>query len=339
MTPPPPAPVPHRQSNMDAQMSPPPKSESDIQSALKDIRTTLQRTKNLATTIPAGTYSMNAINNNNNNLGGYYERNSSILDKCDSPTMSMSPVWIPRYFILMYGFNNMNLQTFSSLRSREKSVHSPVSVETGLLAKRKSFSGDEEDEEDLDTDLETDRLLGHQRLDDGFYDDKMWNERKHRPLLSSTKISPKLNQSLSKSNSSSMLRHGLNTLLPNSTPDCCSPVSQTAVSPLQMKTSPSLNSATMMSLIRPDVTPDRHHESLSPQKMDDILASPEQHQMCNIEKDIDEEMENSPGGSSSSKSKADNDLNNSGDKKKKNKNKEGTFQKFNIKYFYFKLYI
>lgn len=97
MTPPPPAPVPHRQSNMDAQISPPPKSESDIQSALKDIRTTLQRTKNLATTNPTGTYSMNAINNNNNNLGGYYDRNTSILDKCDSPTMSLSPVWIPRY--------------------------------------------------------------------------------------------------------------------------------------------------------------------------------------------------------------------------------------------------
>lgn len=193
-----------------------------------------------------------------------------------------------------------------------------MSVETGLLAKRKSFSGDEEDEEDLDTDLETDRLLGHQRLDDGFYDDKMWNDRKHRPLLSSTKISPKLNQTLPKSNSSSMLRHGLNTLLPNSTPDCCSPVSQAAASPLQMKTSPSLNSA-MMNLIRPDVTPDRHHESLTPRKIDDILASPEQHE---------EDLENSPGGSSSSKSKADNDLTNTGDKKKKNKNKEGKI--FNI---------
>ena len=192
-----------------------------------------------------------------------------------------------------------------------------------MLAKRKSFSGDEEDEEDLDTDLETDRLLGHQRLDDGFYDDKMWNDRKHRPLLNSSKISPKtIQHSLTKSNSSSMLRHGLNTLLPTSTPDCCSPVSQAAASPMQMKSSPSLNSATMMNLIRPEATPVRHSENVSPRKMDDILASPEQHPLCDVEKDVLEEIENSPG-SSSSKSKQDIDLNNSGDKKKKNKNKEG----------------
>ena len=36
----------------------------------------------------------------------------------------------------------------------------------------KNASGDEEE---LDTDLETDRLLGHQRLDDGFYDEKVCN--------------------------------------------------------------------------------------------------------------------------------------------------------------------
>lgn len=41
-----------------------------------------------------------------------------------------------------------------------------MEIETAL----KNASGDEEE---LDTDLETDRLLGHQRLDDGFYDDKV----------------------------------------------------------------------------------------------------------------------------------------------------------------------
>lgn len=40
----------------------------------------------------------------------------------------------------------------------------------------KNASGDEEE---VDTDLETDRLLGHQRLEDhGFYDDKVKSKKK-----------------------------------------------------------------------------------------------------------------------------------------------------------------
>lgn len=226
------------------------------------------------------------------------------------------------------------------IRSRDKTVHSPVTVETGLLAKHKNMSGDEEDEEDVDTDLETDRLLGHQMLDDGFYDDKMWSERKqHRPLMSS-KISPKLNQTIPKSNSSSLLRHGLNQLLPTSTSaECCTNSNTLTTSPLipqqpSLKSSPSLNSGNMINLIHPNATtPDRHSDNPSPRKLEDLpeqmeelQQSPQAQQcietadLCNL--DIEEEIVDSPGGSSSNKSKKDTASIN-GDKKKKNKNKEG----------------
>jgi amyloid beta A4 precursor protein-binding family A member 1 len=65
-TPPPPAPVPHRTSSLAEPAS------ADVQAALKDIRTTLKRTKTLTTP---------------------YEK--SISDKNESP-ISVSPVWIPR---------------------------------------------------------------------------------------------------------------------------------------------------------------------------------------------------------------------------------------------------
>jgi len=203
-----------------------------------------------------------------------------------------------------------------------------------LLPKHKN--SDEEDDEEVDTDLETDRLLGHQMLDDGFFDDKSWSDRKqqHRSLLSS-KISPKVNQhALPKSNASSSLsRHGLNTLLPTTAAqECCnsSTLTTTAAAPLHqshsLKTSPSLNSGNMINLIHPSiVTPDRSVNP-SPRKLEDLPEQceqqsihnsvPETTDLCNL----DEEMVDSPGGSSD-KSKT--DLTNSNDKKKKNKNKEG----------------
>lgn len=197
-------------------------------------------------------------------------------------------------------------------------------------------------------------------LDDGFYDDKGWNSgnKQHRPLLSSnltSKISPKVNQqpqanlSIAKSNSSSLLRHGLNTLLPtSSSSECCvingnSPASLTTT-PLQqhsLKTSPALNSGNMMNLIHPKgaTSPDRHFDvGPSPRKLEDL---PEQHEstpqqqlknnnvaetndLCNL----DGELVDSPGGSSSDKSTNNNMKDTTsigGDKKKKNKNKEGEF--------------
>jgi hypothetical protein len=199
-------------------------------------------------------------------------------------------------------------------------------------------------------------------LDDGFYDDKGWNNnngKQHRPLLSASltsKISPKVNQqpnasSITKSNSSSLLRHGLNnnTLLPtSSSSDCCinnanSPASLSTTPSMQqhsLKTSPALNSGNMMNLIHPKsgTSPDRRFDVVvepSPRKLEDL---PEQHEeissnnnnnvpetndLCNL----DGELVDSPGGSSSDKSTSNNKDTSSigGDKKKKNKNKEGEF--------------
>lgn len=86
---------------------PPPKKESDIQAALKDIRTTLQRTKALAAaaantsnvTSPTIGYSNGNINNMSMSASSnsYYDRTSTIVERKESPTNSLSPVWIPRY--------------------------------------------------------------------------------------------------------------------------------------------------------------------------------------------------------------------------------------------------
>jgi hypothetical protein len=213
-----------------------------------------------------------------------------------------------------------------------------------LLSKHKN--SDEEDEEEIDTDLETDRLLGHQMLDDGFYDDKTWAESKqqHRSLLAASKISPKINQhsTIPKSNSSSILRHGLNTLLPtSSSSDCCinnsnSPSMLTTAASFHqsrsLKTSPAMNSSNLMNLMHAsnEASPDHQNEVASPGKIELIDEQKEDQQqihnntsetsdLCNL----DSELVDSPGGSSTDKSKKDVML--SGDKKKKNKNKEGRF--------------
>lgn len=92
---------------------------SDVETALKDIRSTLQRTKIIL------------------------ESNEEILG------IENSPIWVQRH------------NSHESLESEE----TPLKI--GV------------DDEEADTDLETDRLLGQQRLDDqGFYDEKSWNERK-----------------------------------------------------------------------------------------------------------------------------------------------------------------
>lgn len=67
------------------------KQEPDIHSALKDIRTSLQKSK-MGNPDNSPT---NAFSNNNCNVGDYYER-TIINEKVDSPTVSLSPVWIPR---------------------------------------------------------------------------------------------------------------------------------------------------------------------------------------------------------------------------------------------------
>lgn len=65
-----------------------------------------------------------------------------------------SPIWLPRHH------HSQHNQSRESLNS-DHNASKPLSI----------------DDEEADTDLETDRLLGQQRLDDhGFYDEKVeWN--------------------------------------------------------------------------------------------------------------------------------------------------------------------
>jgi phosphomevalonate kinase len=107
-SPPPPAPVAHRQLLNDAQFNSQPmsathqlqqqqKQESEIQAALKDIRTSLQRSKVMnANNSPTPLFNTNNASNMMNNNSGYYDRTPVIPEKVESPAMSLSPVWIPR---------------------------------------------------------------------------------------------------------------------------------------------------------------------------------------------------------------------------------------------------
>lgn len=204
----------------------------------------------------------------------------------------------------------------------------------------KHKSKDEDDEEEVDTDLETDRLLGHQMIDDGFYDEKAWTEAKQlRPVLTSalsSKISPKINQQLSipKSNSSTILRHGLNVLLPASGSECCISSPSMLTHSASFHQSRSLNPSDLSSLIHSNTenSPHRQIENLTPRSnhlneekeaQSTRNKTSEVSELCNLENDIGD----SPGGSSSDKSKKDDLL--SGEKKKKNKNKEGKIKRFN----------
>lgn len=94
-TPPPPAPVPHRQILInETKAISPLKQDADIHSTLKDIRTNLQKSK-ISNADTSPTHHFTSSSNNNCN-GDYIER-ISVLDKPDSSTTSLSPVWIPRW--------------------------------------------------------------------------------------------------------------------------------------------------------------------------------------------------------------------------------------------------
>lgn len=222
------------------------------------------------------------------------------------------------------------------------------------------INSDDEDEEEIDTDLETDRLLGHQMLDDGFYDDKAWNEAKQlsRAAAFSSKISPKVNQlnpsnmmKSKTSNSSSLIRHGLNTLLPTtSSSDCCMNSSSpsmlnTTTTPYNqsrsLKTSPSLNLNSgnlvgqLIHTTSNEASPDRQNiDTNLIQGSNDLKDNLENKTHINNNDSVDLcnldnlEIGESPG-SSSEKSKS--ELLMSGDKKKKNKNKEGKIMKLKCK--------
>ncbi|XP_046747166.1 uncharacterized protein LOC124411788 isoform X1 [Diprion similis] len=95
----------------------------------------------------------------------------------DPPEPSVSPIWIP-----------------SMLDGRRRACGESNSEDSEARRGGEDADGEVEevvDEEEADTDLETDRLLGQQRTDDqGFYDDKGWRKPKTRTMLPpmSTKI-------------------------------------------------------------------------------------------------------------------------------------------------------
>ncbi|XP_014468510.1 PREDICTED: uncharacterized protein LOC106741233 [Dinoponera quadriceps] len=83
----------------------------------------------------------------------------------EPPEPSVSPIWIPRRRVCMES---------NSEESEARRVGDEADVEIEECP----------DEEEADTDLETDRLLGQQRTDDqGFYDDKGWRKPKTRTML------------------------------------------------------------------------------------------------------------------------------------------------------------
>uniref|UniRef100_T1GDA9 Protein lin-10 n=1 Tax=Megaselia scalaris TaxID=36166 RepID=T1GDA9_MEGSC len=121
-----------------------------------------------------------------------------IKDLRPNPTQRMKPlvptatIWIPR-----------DDESTKSLLPHETATTKDMAVD---------------DEDDIDTDLETDRLLGHQRLDDqGFFDDKKTSsawDRKSRSILTTSlsKFSPKVQQT-NNTTQASLIRQGLGNLL------------------------------------------------------------------------------------------------------------------------------
>ncbi|XP_055370732.1 uncharacterized protein LOC129605171 isoform X2 [Condylostylus longicornis] len=138
--PPPPAPAPHRHSTTTTILQSIPSSAADIsesqdiQEALKDIRSALQRTKALQDATKPKYY--------DEVIQGGHE----------------SPIWVPRK-------NTQSQENLSNLSN----------LQLDNCKKDSSVSGNGHDEEEADTDLETDRLLGQQRSDDqDFFDEKPW---------------------------------------------------------------------------------------------------------------------------------------------------------------------
>lgn len=199
MTPPPPAPAPHRKPNVLS-------AEPDIlqPTPYRDMPRTGTNNSNSPTKVNTTTTLTSTSNSSSSGLQTNTsptikrtaqpqppplpERN---VQRSPSPVMN-SPVWLSRH--LDVSASNKALLESSENHSKNLSA----------------------DEDDVDTDLETDRLLGHQRLDDqGYYDEnKSWDRKPARSLLS--KISPKQVPS-------TKTRNGYNALL-SSTPEIPPPI-------------------------------------------------------------------------------------------------------------------
>ncbi|VEN55668.1 unnamed protein product, partial [Callosobruchus maculatus] len=133
-------------------------------------------------------------------------------EECDEN--ATSPIWVPSHF-------------------RQRGIST-----TSAESERKATNSGNEEEEN-DTDLETDRLLGQQRTDDqGFYDDKGWRKPKTRTIL------PPISLSTSKTVHNSMDEDTLPLVPPDtqtSDPPSPSAVSEKSQSPVSQKGSVSSN--------------------------------------------------------------------------------------------------
>ncbi|KAM7346935.1 X11Lbeta isoform 2-T9 [Cochliomyia hominivorax] len=210
MTPPPPAPAPHRKPNVLS-------AEPDIlqPTPYRDMTRTGTNNSDSPTKVITTTAATNLTSTSNSissSGGGGLQTNTSpkqaqnikrtaqppplpernVVQRSPSPVMN-SPVWLSRHLDVSAS-NKGLLESSSENHSKNLSA----------------------DEDDVDTDLETDRLLGHQRLDDqGYYDEnKSWDRKPARSLLS--KISPKQVPS-------TKTRNGYNALL-SSTPEIPPPI-------------------------------------------------------------------------------------------------------------------
>lgn len=220
MTPPPPAPAPHRKPNvLSAEpdiLQPTPyrdmartgTNNSNSPSKVNTTSTNLTSTSNSSSSVVGGIGSGGGVvglqTNTSPKQAQTVKRSTAqpqqppplpernVVQRSPSPVMN-SPVWLSRHLDVSAS-NKGLLESSSENHSKNLSA----------------------DEDDVDTDLETDRLLGHQRLDDqGYYDEnKSWDRKPARSLLS--KISPKQVPS-------TKTRNGYNALL-SSTPEIPPPI-------------------------------------------------------------------------------------------------------------------
>ncbi|XP_021700368.1 uncharacterized protein LOC5576465 isoform X2 [Aedes aegypti] len=356
-TPPPPAPAPHRKSSIDCdaqttlqQLHNQQQASSDVQAALKDIRTCLQRNKTLASPThpqslcPSSQQLQQQQSHQQSTMKNYEKHSMLASDKLESPVPSISPVWIPRSReskLVAISPTTVINPSPGLLLPTTPTAGGPTERSTNLSTEKDSLlhgnnaknSSALDDDEDPDTDLETDRLLGHQRLDDqGFYDDnsKSWTDRKTRSLLH--KLSPKQQTGLvgsnggtslygsKASNQGSLLRQGLSTLL---SPASAVTVAQPASSLPEIVTSSKASPGLLGSNVQNQISSSNNNNSSSVNgnlinlngPNDTSAISPDHsHQTSPIKIENKAIESASPNGSNDSKSDT--------DKKKKGKNKE-----------------
>lgn len=208
MTPPPPAPAPHRKPNVLT-------TEPDILQPTPYRDYTRMGTNNSTSPIKVNTTTTTLTSSSNTSSSGLQANTSpkqAQTLKRTAQTQQQQPPPLPERNVQHSPSPVMNSPVWLS-RHLDVSASNKALLESSSENHSKNLSADEDD---VDTDLETDRLLGHQRLDDqGYYDEnKSWDRKPSRSLLS--KISPKQVPS-------TKTRNGYNALL-SSTPEIPPPI-------------------------------------------------------------------------------------------------------------------